>query len=82
MAAAQTSLVLPELLTILGWHSCDHVGPVAEGDTLYTEVELERLELLGESGRLAHLRARVRARRGPHPAQEVLDWRFVGLLPY
>ncbi len=82
LATAQVSRLLPHLVTILGWHSCDHVAPVVEGDTLYTEAELERLEPLSDRGALAHLRARVQARRRPEPTEvvDVLDWRFVALL--
>jgi acyl dehydratase len=81
LAASQASRLVPSIVTILGWHSCDHTGAVREGDTLYTEIELERLEPLS-GGALAHLRARVHARRAPEPAEtlEVLDWRFVALV--
>jgi acyl dehydratase len=57
----------------VGWHSCDHVGPVHEGDTLWSTVEVDGLEPLATGG-LAHLRSRVRTAE-----QEVLDWRFVAL---
>jgi acyl dehydratase len=77
LAASQAARVLPELLTIVAWHSCDHLGPVYEGDTLHSELELERLERLEEHGALAHLRSRVRTADG----RDVLDWRFVGVLP-
>jgi acyl dehydratase len=82
LATAQVGRLLPQLVTIVGWHSCDHLAPVVEGDTLYTEAELERLERLPDRGGLAHLRARVQARRSPNPRElvDVLDWRFVALL--
>lgn len=34
LAAAQATRALPNLVTIIAWHSCDHVAPVREGDTL------------------------------------------------
>jgi acyl dehydratase len=77
LAASQAARALPDLLTIVAWHSCDHLGPVYEGDTLHSTLELERLEPLPERGALAHLRSRVRATG----ERDVLDWRFVGVLP-
>jgi acyl dehydratase len=59
LAAAQASRLLPEIATIVGWHSCEHLAPVHEGDTLYSELELERCEPLAGGGALAHLRSRV-----------------------
>ena len=63
------------MLAILGWHSCDHLGPVREGDTLRTTLEVERLEPLADGG-LAHVGASVTADRASGP-EKVLDWRFV-----
>jgi acyl dehydratase len=61
LAASQASRLLPEIVTIAGWHSCEHLAPVQEGDTLYSELELERCEPLAGAGALAHLRSRVAA---------------------
>jgi acyl dehydratase len=82
LAAAQACRALPQIVTIVGWHSCEHLAPVHEGDTLYSELELERLEALPEAGALAHLRSRVRAlgERSDAQAVAVLDWRFVAVL--
>ena len=41
LALAQTTRLLPDLVTVLGWESCDHTGPVHEGDTLYSELHVE-----------------------------------------
>ncbi len=76
IAAAQASRALPNLVTIVGWHSCDHLAPVYEGDTLHSAVEVER-----RHGNLAHLRSRVEARRPCADPVAVLDWRFVAVLP-
>ena len=75
LAAAQASRALPTLVTILGWHSCDHTAPVFEGDTLRSRIELERREPLPAGGGLLHLRSRVRGEES-----DVLDWRFVAVL--
>lgn len=77
IAAAQSTRAFPGLVTILGWHGCDHLGPVREGNTLRTMLEIERLEALPVGG-LAHIRAVVSADR-PAGATKVLDWRFVAL---
>jgi acyl dehydratase len=82
LAAAQATRLLPQIATIIGWHSCEHLAPVGEGDTLRSSLELERAEELPGGGALAHLRSRVVARREADPDVEasVLDWRFVALL--
>ncbi|HEY3631997.1 MAG TPA: hypothetical protein VGL21_13895, partial [Jatrophihabitantaceae bacterium] len=77
LAFAQTCRVLPELVTVLGWHGCDHLGPVYEGDTVRSRITVERVEALAGGGSLAHLRSEVTADGdGDRP---VLDWRFVAL---
>ena len=68
---AQATRALPALVTILGWHACDHTAPVFEGDTLRSRIELERREPLPGGGGLAapalarQRRARRRRRRTP-----------------
>ena len=83
IAAAHVTRVLPNLVTFVAWHGCDHTGPVLEGDTLSSAIELERVEPLpgDHGGRLVHLRCRVSATRG-EPAQTVgvLDWRPVAVI--
>lgn len=81
LAAAQITRALPALVTILGWQSCDHTGPVHEGDTLHSDIHVERCEPLARGGGLVHLRSLVRARRsGADTSTDVLDWRLIGLL--
>jgi len=75
IALHQAVRALPAMVTVVGWHSCDHLGPVREGDTLTSTIEVERLDPL-PSGTLAHLRSRVRANR----SADVLDWRFAAVL--
>jgi acyl dehydratase len=75
LALHQAVRALPGLLTVVGWHGCDHLGPVREGDTLTSAITVERTEPL-DAGGLVHLRSRVRTRAGT----DVLDWRFVAAL--
>ena len=79
LAAAQVSRALPGLVTYAAWHACDHLGPVFEYDTLYSEVELERTEALPEGGGLAHLTVTTSARREGQDT-EVLRWRPVAVM--
>lgn len=82
LAAAQVARALPSLVSIVGWHGCDHLAPVFEGDTLTSLIELERTEPLERAGAgtLLHLRSRVRARRADGgAAADVLDWRFAAV---
>jgi acyl dehydratase len=79
IAAAQATRALPNLVTIIAWHGCDHVGPVFEGDTLHSELALERVEPLPSGGALVHLRSQLHAARDTGAAA-VLDWRFVGVM--
>jgi len=80
LAAAQVTRALPGLVTFLGWASCDHTGPVHEGDTLNSEITVEKCEALPVGG-LVHLRVQVNARgAGTTESTPVLDWRLVGLM--
>jgi len=84
LALHQATRALPGLVTVVGWHGCDHLGPVREGDTLTSSVDVEQVVPLAASagGTLAHLRSRVAAARaGGEAPTPVLDWRFVALLP-
>ncbi|MGE2731530.1 MaoC family dehydratase [Mycolicibacterium vaccae] len=85
LALAQACRLLPNLVTVLQWESCDHTGPVHENDTLYSELTVESADPLpdGRGGRL-RLRSVVYA-AGPEPAlggadRQVLDWRFTALM--
>jgi acyl dehydratase len=73
LALAQATRLLPNLVTVLGWESCDHTGPVHEGDTLYSELHVES----ARSGVLG-LRSVVYA-VGVEADRPVLDWRFSAL---
>ncbi|OBG90657.1 acyl dehydratase [Mycobacterium sp. E136] len=78
LALAQVTRLLPNLVTVLGWQSCDHTGPVYEGDTLYSEVHVERAEPLPDGrGGVLTLRSLVYA--VDEQDRSVLDWRFTAL---
>ena len=75
---AQASLVrrMPGTATVLGWQSCDHPGPVFEGDVLSCRHSLlEEQEAVG--GRLRAVLTEVTAERDGTDAGPVLDWRLV-----
>jgi len=74
LALSQAARALPDLVTVLGWHGCDHVGPVHEDDALTSRITVEAIES-GDNGRVVHLRSRVRTGE-----ELVLDWRYVVLL--
>jgi acyl dehydratase len=80
LALAQATRLLPNLATVLGWQSCDHTGPVHEGDTLYSELHLDSAEPTGQGGVLG-LRSLVYAVSDSEgePDRQVLDWRFTAL---
>ena len=79
LAACHLSRALPSLVAYAAWHACDHLGPVFEGDTLHSEVELEQTEALPSGGGLVHLAVRTSARRDGKDF-EVLRWRPVAVM--
>lgn len=83
LAFAQATRLLPNLVTVLGWESCDHTGPVHEGDTLYSELHVESAtakSLRGGDGGTLGLRSLVYAVGDPgEPDRQVLNWRFTAL---
>jgi acyl dehydratase len=82
LALAQATRLLPNLVTVLGWESCDHTGPVHENDTLYSELAIDGADPLPDGrGGVVRLRSTVFA-AAPESGddRQVLDWRFTGLL--
>lgn len=60
---------------MLGWKSCDHTGPVHEGDTLYSELHVE-----SAADNVLGLRSLVYAAGAAGETdRQVLDWRFTAL---
>ncbi|BBY58709.1 MaoC family dehydratase [Mycolicibacterium sarraceniae] len=80
LALAQASRLLPNVATVLGWQSCDHTGPVREGDTLYSELHVEAADALPDDrGGVLTLRSLVYAAADESGDRQVLDWRFTAL---
>lgn len=81
LALGQVSRALPQLVTVTGWQGCDHVGPVHEGDTLRSTVEVVDVRPRRGGGQVTDLRCRVAADApdGGEP-RPVLDWRFTALV--
>jgi acyl dehydratase len=78
LALAQANRLLPNLVAVLGWDSCDHTGPVHEGDTLYSELHVEAAQPVAQGLRLT-LRSLVFAAGEGGADRPVLDWRFTVL---
>ena len=78
LALAQATRVLPNLVTVLGWESCDHTGPVHEGDTLYSELHVDEAVPLPD-GRGGVLKLRSLVYAVGDEDRQVLDWRFTAL---
>lgn len=76
IALAQATRAFPGLVTVLGWHSCDHVGPVHEGDTLHSRISVGHVDALPGGGHVLQLRSEVSADDERRP---VLDWRYAAL---
>ncbi|PVG80654.1 acyl dehydratase [Nocardioides gansuensis] len=81
IAAAQASRALPGIVLFLGWQSCDHTGPVHEGDTLRSRIAVESARPGPAGTQVLELRSLVEADAtetpgGPRP---VLDWRYTVL---
>lgn len=78
LALAQATRALPNIVTVLGWQSCDHLAPVRENDTLTNTLRVDRVETLSEGG-IVHLRSIVHS-VGDGESTDVLDWRFSVLM--
>jgi len=76
LALAQATRLLPNIVTVLGWESCDHIGPVHEGDTVYSELHIEAAREAPGRGGTLDLRSLVFAVAADGPDRQVLDWRF------
>jgi acyl dehydratase len=78
IALAQACRALPNIVTVVGWEGCDHVGPVHEGDLLSSTVTVESTEPLPGDGGLVSLRIEVNAREhATEQPRPVLLWRCV-----
>jgi acyl dehydratase len=79
VALGQAARALPNMVTVLGWQSCDHTGPVAEGDTLTSDLYVVSATPLSGGGGTLDLRSIVHVNRGGSEPAPVLDWRFTAL---
>ena len=81
LALHQVSRALPNLVTVLGWDRCDHVGPVREGDLLTSTVSVEGLHPLPGGGGLVELGVNTLARNpGAQERSAVLDWHLTAVM--
>jgi acyl dehydratase len=83
IALAQANRALPNLVTVAGWRSCDHLAPVFEGDVLRSTVTVEAVEPLGSDGggALVDLRVETLAERIEGGDRDpVLDWHLVAVM--
>jgi 2-methylfumaryl-CoA hydratase len=83
LAQASLHRLLPNCATVIGWHSCDHTGPVFEDDVLAVRATLDDTHAL-RNGRLLSFRVIVDAIRGTDEvatATAVLDWHPVLFAP-
>jgi len=78
LAQASLSRIFPNTATILGWHTCDHTGPVFEGDLLSFEHEIINDKEYG-NGQIRAVRSRVYVHREDEATKEVLDWISISL---
>lgn len=78
IALGQVARAIPGLVTVAGWEGCDHLGPVHEGDTLRSRIEVGRSRPQPQVGRLVNLRCLVSA--DGDAERLVLDWRFTVVL--
>ena len=78
---AQIMRGMPNLITLLGWQGCDHLGPVLEEDIIRTEYTLTARSPASNGGHIDELHAEAWALRaannGGHEESKVLDWRLV-----
>lgn len=79
LALAQLTRTMPNLITIASWRSCDHTGPVREGDTLVSTIEALDVEQLAGRLKAITLRVLVSAKRDNDESAPVLDWKMTAL---
>lgn len=79
IALAQASRALPNIVTVLGWQSCDHLGPVHEGDTIASRLTVESVESVGGGASLLTLRSIAHVVVSDVEPVPVLDWKFTAL---
>ncbi|MEC7924664.1 MAG: hypothetical protein VYB80_05530 [Actinomycetota bacterium] len=73
LAQASLSRMFPGVASIAGWHTCDHLGPVFEGDLLSFQHKPMQ-EISTGNGRLVAVQVKAIAHRNNAESTEVLDW--------
>lgn len=79
LAQASLSRILPDLLTVVGWRSCDHLGPVFEDDLLTFTTQIDDVESV-ESARLVDATVTAIAHRDDGTSTPVLTWKPILVL--
>jgi acyl dehydratase len=80
IAFSHATRALPNLVTVAGWRSCDHLAPVFEGDVLRSTVTVEGAQTVANCA-LIDLRVQTSADRVTGEGVEpVLDWRLVTVM--
>lgn len=79
LAQASLSRVLPDVLTVLAWRSCDHLAPVFEEDLLSFTTRIDNVREFGQF-RLVDATVTATAHREGSPPLPVLKWLPVLLL--
>ncbi len=81
LALAQVTRALPNLLTMIAWRHCDHLGPVLEGDIIGSRFKVTALVPVPHGGTLYDLAVEAYASRkrdgGDYQEEKVLDWGLV-----
>jgi acyl dehydratase len=82
LALSHVVRALPNLVTVGGWRSCDHLAPVFEGDVLRSVVTVgEVLFASGPSAALVELHVETAAARvDTGERAQVLDWKLLGVM--
>lgn len=75
IAMAQLTRAIPGLITVLGWHGCDHVAPVHEGDVLRSVVNVKVVDRGPHGTAVVDLEIDV----VNQDSTKVLNWRLVAL---
>lgn len=82
LALAQVGRGLPNLLAMVAWRYCDHLGPVLEGDIISTRFKVVGLIDASQGGRLYDLEVEAFATRrdavgADYRTEKVLAWGLV-----
>ncbi|MGD9604299.1 MAG: MaoC family dehydratase [Gammaproteobacteria bacterium] len=81
LALAQVGRALPNLLHMVAWRHCDHLGPVLEGDLISTRFTVVGCTPVTRGGQLLDLAVEAFAHRkddaGDWKNEKVLDWGLV-----